>query len=54
MALPAPKLPLETVKIYRLAGDRYDRTAELSLESGDRLATPLLPGLELPLNEVFD
>ena len=44
---------VETVKVYRLEDDRYRRAAELSLEAGDRLTTPLLPGLELPLDEVF-
>jgi len=44
---------VETVKVYRLEGDRYERAAELSLEAGDHLTTPLLPGLELGLEEVF-
>lgn len=44
---------VETIKVYRLEGDRYERAAELSLEAGDRLSTPLLPGVEVPLDEVF-
>jgi Uma2 family endonuclease len=45
---------LETVKVHRLVGDSYERVAELSNEKGDVLTTPLLPGLELPLAEIFD
>ncbi|MBI5379944.1 MAG: Uma2 family endonuclease [Nitrospirae bacterium] len=45
---------LETVKVYRRAasGD-YVRAAELSRETGDTIATPLLPGLAIPLAEIF-
>ena len=45
---------LDTIKVYRRAGDKDDRVAELTLESGDVLTTPLLPGLELPLSKVFE
>src|SRR6267142_202746 len=38
---------LDTIKVYRRANERYERTAELTLESGDVLTTPLLPGLDL-------
>lgn len=44
---------VETVKVYRLRDDRYERAAELSREERDRLTTPLLPGLDLPLEELF-
>ncbi|RMH07814.1 MAG: Uma2 family endonuclease [Nitrospirae bacterium] len=44
---------LETVKVYRMAEQGYVRTAELSREAGDMLSTPLLPGLQIPLSEVF-
>ena len=44
---------LETVKIYRLTDQRYVRVAELSRESGDTLATPLLPGIQIPLSSLF-
>jgi Uma2 family endonuclease len=44
---------LDVVRVYRRAGDRYERVAELSLENGDTLTTPLLPGLELPLATIF-
>lgn len=45
---------LETVKVYRLEGDVYKRTAELSAEAGDRLETPLLPGLTIELARIFE
>ncbi len=44
---------LETVKVYRLGAAGFERAAELSLESGDTLTTPLLPGLQLSLRAVF-
>jgi Uma2 family endonuclease len=44
---------LETTRIYRRAGDRFVRTAELSVEQGDALTTPLLPGFSVPLADVF-
>ena len=45
---------LETVKVYRLAGGVYERVAELSVEAGDRLETPLLPGLTIALAQIFE
>jgi Uma2 family endonuclease len=45
---------IDTIKVYRRAGDRYKRAAELSLEDGDVLTTPLLPGLDLPLAKIFE
>lgn len=44
---------LNTVKVYRLIGERYDRVAELAEESGHELTTPLLPGLRISLAAVF-
>jgi Uma2 family endonuclease len=44
---------VETVKIYRRNGETFERVAELSMETGGALTTPLLPGFELPLAEVF-
>jgi Uma2 family endonuclease len=44
---------IEVVKVYRRTGDRYERAAELSIEAGDVLTTPLLPGLDLPLTQIF-
>jgi len=44
---------LETIKAYRLAGARYERAAELSLEAADALTSPVFPGLALSLAEIF-
>ena len=44
---------LETVKVYRKAGDRFTPAAELSCEAGDVLTTPLLPGFQAPLVKLF-
>jgi len=44
---------IEAVKVYRRVGERFERVAELSLEEEDVLTTPLLPGLDLPLAEIF-
>ena len=40
-----------TVQVFRLSGERYGSELEFGL--GDRLETPLLPGLSIPLSEVF-
>jgi Uma2 family endonuclease len=45
---------LETVKVYRLEGDAYARTAELSAEAGNWLETSLLPGLTIELARIFE
>jgi Uma2 family endonuclease len=45
---------LDTIKVYRRTADRYERTAELSVENGDVLTTSLLPGLDLPLAKIFE
>jgi Uma2 family endonuclease len=44
---------LETVKVFRLVDGKYQR-AELALENGDAIETPLFPGLELTLALVFE
>jgi Uma2 family endonuclease len=43
----------DTVQVYRRAGEALRLVAEFSAEAGDVLTTPLLPGLEIPLAEVF-
>ena len=43
----------DTVRVYRRDGERFARPVELSADAGDVLTTTLLPGLELPLSEVF-
>jgi Uma2 family endonuclease len=51
LANPVP----DTVRIFRrTAEDRLHLAAELSAAAGDVLATPLLPGLEIALAEIFD
>lgn len=43
----------DVVRVYRLAGDRFDRPVSLARAAGDVLTTTLLPGLELPLLKIF-
>jgi Uma2 family endonuclease len=45
---------LETVKIHRLTDQGYVRAAELAREANDILSTPLLPGFQMPLAELFE
>jgi Uma2 family endonuclease len=47
---------LDVARVYRRrgAGDQeFGRPTELSREAGDILTTPLLPGLEMPLERIF-
>ncbi len=44
---------LETIRVYRRAGNHFERPVELSREAGDVLRTDLLAGLDLPLARVF-
>jgi Uma2 family endonuclease len=44
---------IDVVRVYRRADGAFGPVAELSLERGDVLTTPLLPGLELHLAAVF-
>ena len=44
---------LSTARIYRRDGNRFVRFAELAASAGDVFTTPLLPGLEIPLAEIF-
>lgn len=44
---------VDRLRIYRRDGDAYARAVELSAEAGDSLTTPLLPGFEVPLSEIF-
>ena len=43
----------DVVRIYRREGEVFNRPTELTREAGDGLTTPLLPGLELPLERIF-
>ena len=44
---------LETIKVYRQNPKGFERVAELSVEAGDTLTSPLFPGLAIPLDAVF-
>jgi Uma2 family endonuclease len=44
---------IDVVRVYRRVEGKYQRAQELSLDHGDVLTTPLLPGLELKLSEIF-
>jgi Uma2 family endonuclease len=44
---------IDTIRVYRLSGTAYARPEELSFEARDLLKTSLLPGLELPLADIF-
>ncbi len=45
---------LDTINVYRRSGERFERAAELTLENGDSLVSPLFPGLSLPLSKIFE
>jgi len=44
----------KTSRVYRRTLQGLRLMAELSAEAGDVLTTPLLPGIEIPLAEIFD
>jgi Uma2 family endonuclease len=44
---------LDAIRVYRLSDGRYGRAQELTLERGDVLTTPLLPGFEVALSAIF-
>jgi Uma2 family endonuclease len=43
-----------TLRVYRHTGKRLTVTADLSVDSGDSLSTPLLPGLVISVEKVFE
>jgi len=45
---------LGAIRVFTLIDGGYVRVAELSLEDGDVLTTPLLPGVGMPLTEIFE
>jgi Uma2 family endonuclease len=45
---------LETVKVHRLLDGKYQKAGGLTVEDHDVMSTPLLPGLDLPLNRIFE
>jgi Uma2 family endonuclease len=44
---------VDVIRICTRETDRFGRARELSLEAGDVVTTPLLPGFEIPLARVF-
>jgi len=44
---------LETIHVYCRSGEALLFVVERTAEDGDLLTTPLLPGLEIPLAEIF-
>jgi Uma2 family endonuclease len=44
---------VDVVRVFRDEAGRFGQAVELSLESGDMLTTPLLPGFELALTRLF-
>ena len=44
---------LDFVPVYRRDAEGFGRPIEMSVDAGDILTTPLLPGLALPLARVF-
>jgi Uma2 family endonuclease len=44
---------LDLVRVYRRTDGAFARPIEVSAEAGDMLTTPLLPGLDLPLVNIF-
>ncbi|HYG63441.1 MAG TPA: Uma2 family endonuclease [Thermoanaerobaculia bacterium] len=43
----------ETARVYRREGDGFSLARDASASSGDELETPLLPGLRIPLADLF-
>jgi Uma2 family endonuclease len=44
---------IDLVKVYRRDGKTFMRVAEISIETGGTITTPLLPGFALDVNAVF-
>ena len=44
---------LDVVRVYLRSSERFGRAIELSMEAGDVLTSPLFPGLELRLADIF-
>jgi Uma2 family endonuclease len=44
---------LDVVRVCRHGGDGFARPVELWRENGDILTTPVLPGLQMPLDQIF-
>ena len=44
---------IDVIRVYRRDGNRFARPMELSREAGDVLTSPLFPGLDIALSNVF-
>lgn len=44
---------LQLVKVFRRVGERLEIQAQVMADAGDLLTTPLLPGLEIPVDRLF-
>lgn len=44
---------IDVIRVYRRDGDAFERPQELRRDTGDTLTTALLPGLRVPLDEIF-
>jgi Uma2 family endonuclease len=44
---------IDLVKVYRRDGKTFTRVAEISVESGGTITTPLLPGFALDVHAIF-
>jgi Uma2 family endonuclease len=44
---------VDVVRVFRNDAGQFGQAVELSLDSGDVLTTPLLPGFELALTRLF-
>jgi Uma2 family endonuclease len=44
---------VDVLRVFRRSGNQFERPIELALEAADVLTTPLLPGLELWLADIF-
>jgi Uma2 family endonuclease len=44
---------LDLITVYRAVDGLYERAAELTLTDGDVLSTPMMPGLTVPLANIF-
>lgn len=43
----------DTIRVHRLVGTRFEPPVKLSAQAGDALRTALLPGIEMPLADIF-
>jgi hypothetical protein len=44
---------IDAVRVFRRHGEQFFRPIELTLEASETLTTPLLPGLQVPLERLF-